>query len=42
MIGVSMGGHVALDVAIAHPERVERLVLVGPESYQELQRDGHD
>ena len=29
MIGVSMGGHVALDVAIAHPERVERLVLVG-------------
>jgi pimeloyl-ACP methyl ester carboxylesterase len=29
VIGVSMGGHVALDVAIAHPERVDRLVLVG-------------
>lgn len=30
MVGVSMGGHVALDVAIAHPEVVERLVVVAP------------
>lgn len=29
VIGVSMGGHVALDLAIARPELVERLVLVG-------------
>lgn len=29
VIGVSMGGHVALDVAIAHPELVERLIVVG-------------
>lgn len=28
IVGVSMGGHVALDLAIAHPELVERLVLV--------------
>ncbi len=28
IVGVSMGGHVALDVAIAHPELVERLVVV--------------
>lgn len=27
--GVSMGGGVALDLALAHPERVDRLVLVG-------------
>ncbi len=29
LIGVSMGGHVALDLALAHPELVDRLVLVG-------------
>jgi pimeloyl-ACP methyl ester carboxylesterase len=29
VVGVSMGGHVALDLALAHPERVDRLVLVG-------------
>jgi len=29
IVGVSMGGHVALDLAIAHPELVDRLVLVG-------------
>jgi 3-oxoadipate enol-lactonase len=29
VIGVSLGGHVALDLAIARPELVERLVLVG-------------
>lgn len=28
IVGVSMGGHVALDVAIAHPELVDRLVVV--------------
>jgi pimeloyl-ACP methyl ester carboxylesterase len=30
VIGVSMGGHVALDLALARPELVDRLVLVGP------------
>jgi 3-oxoadipate enol-lactonase len=29
VVGVSMGGHVGLDLAIAHPHRVDRLVLVG-------------
>jgi pimeloyl-ACP methyl ester carboxylesterase len=29
IVGVSMGGHVALDLALAHPELVDRLVLVG-------------
>ncbi len=29
LVGVSMSAHVALDLAIAHPERVDRLVLVG-------------
>ena len=29
VVGVSMGGHVALDLALAHPETVDRLVLVG-------------
>jgi 2-succinyl-6-hydroxy-2,4-cyclohexadiene-1-carboxylate synthase len=29
LAGYSMGGRVALQVALAHPERVERLVLVG-------------
>lgn len=29
VVGVSMGGHVALDLALAHPEVVDRLVLVG-------------
>ncbi len=28
-VGCSMGGMVALDIAVEHPERVERLVLVG-------------
>jgi pimeloyl-ACP methyl ester carboxylesterase len=28
IVGVSIGGHVALDVAIAHPELVERLMVV--------------
>lgn len=28
IIGVSMGGHVALDLTIAHPELVERLVVL--------------
>lgn len=29
LVGVSMSGHVALDLALAHPDRVDRLVLVG-------------
>ena len=29
VVGVSMGGHVGLDLAIARPELVDRLVLVG-------------
>jgi pimeloyl-ACP methyl ester carboxylesterase len=29
LVGVSMGGHVALDLALAHPDVVDRLVLVG-------------
>ena len=29
VVGVSMGGHVALDLALAHPETVDRLILVG-------------
>jgi 3-oxoadipate enol-lactonase len=30
LVGVSLGGRVALEVAIARPDLVERLVLVGP------------
>jgi pimeloyl-ACP methyl ester carboxylesterase len=30
VIGVSMGGGVALDLAMAHPELVDRLVLIAP------------
>jgi len=29
VVGVSLGGHVALDLALAHPELVDHLVLVG-------------
>jgi 3-oxoadipate enol-lactonase len=29
VIGVSMGGHVALDLALGHPETVDGLILVG-------------
>jgi len=29
VVGVSLGGHVALDLALAHPDLVDRLVLVG-------------
>jgi pimeloyl-ACP methyl ester carboxylesterase len=29
VVGVSMGGHVALDLALAHPQLVDRLILVG-------------
>ena len=30
VVGLSMGGHVALTVALDHPERLDRLVLVSP------------
>ncbi len=30
VVGVSMGGSVAMDLALAHPELVDRLVLVAP------------
>jgi 3-oxoadipate enol-lactonase len=30
LVGVSLGGRVALEVALARPDLVERLVLVGP------------
>lgn len=30
LLGNSMGGYVALEYAIAHPERVDRMVLMGP------------
>ena len=30
IIGLSLGGRIAVDFAIAHPERVDRLVLLAP------------
>ena len=48
LVGCSMGGRLALDLTLAHPERVARLVLIGsacrgapgpdewPESYREI------
>jgi pimeloyl-ACP methyl ester carboxylesterase len=30
LIGLSMGGRIAIDFALAHPERVDRLVLAAP------------
>lgn len=48
LVGCSMGGRLSLDVTLAHPERVSRLVLIGsacrgapgpedwPDSYREL------
>jgi pimeloyl-ACP methyl ester carboxylesterase len=30
LIGLSLGGRIAIDFALAHPERVDRLVLAGP------------
>src|SRR5438067_784443 len=47
VIGCSMGGGLAIDFAVEHPERISKLVLVGPgisggkfgEKYPELERD---
>jgi pimeloyl-ACP methyl ester carboxylesterase len=30
LVGCSFGSNVALDLAVAHPERVERLILISP------------
>jgi pimeloyl-ACP methyl ester carboxylesterase len=31
MVGTSLGGAVAIDFALAHPEAVEKLVLFAPQ-----------
>ena len=36
MVGTSLGGAVAVDFALAHPDAVERLVLLAPQ----VQQDG--
>ena len=33
LLGASLGGAIALDFALAHPESVDRLVLVDPQAY---------
>ena len=33
LVGTSLGGAVALDFALAHPEAVERLVLLSPQCF---------
>ncbi len=40
VLGHSMGGEVSLHLALAHPERVEKLVLLNSAGWQDLQQ-GH-
>ena len=35
LLGTSLGGGIAIDFALAHPEAVEALVLVAPQAYAE-------
>ncbi|MFW5722304.1 MAG: alpha/beta fold hydrolase [Desulfohalobiaceae bacterium] len=37
LIGPSMGGEVALDFALEHPDRVQALVLIGPVGVEKMQ-----
>ena len=38
LLGQSMGGAVAMRLALDHPERVERLILIGSATVKEMQR----
>ena len=39
VVGASLGAHVAAELALRHPDRVERLVLVGPAGISPWDRD---